>query len=115
MSLLTPARQAGLMYLVVVLTGVFALAFVPASLLLGRDTAENVRLIAPDIGFYRLGLIGLLVNQAALLLLPLLLWRLLHAHGEATSVAMVARAVADVSPVLSAFGRMRRGTGSLSG
>ncbi|MFN7398250.1 MAG: hypothetical protein ACK5SX_04095 [Sandaracinobacter sp.] len=104
------------MYLVVVLTGVFALAFVPASLSLGRDTAENVRLIALDIGFYRLGLLGLLVNQLVFLLLPLLLWRLLHAHGEAASVAMMALlAVAGVSPVLSAFVWMQRGTGYFLG
>jgi hypothetical protein len=92
------------MYLVVVLTGVFALAYVPSALSLGGDNAENARLIALDLGLYRLGLLGLLVNQIAFLLLPLLLWRLLHHHGEATAVAMVALAVAGVPLVLSAIG-----------
>lgn len=104
MTALTPARQAGLLYLVVVLTGVFALAYVPSSLSLEGDNWENSLLIALDLGLYRLGLLGLLVNQIAFLLLPLLLWRLLHRNGEVTAVAMVALAVAAVPVVLSAIG-----------
>lgn len=91
------------MYLVVVLTGVFALAYVPSALSLGRDNWENSLLIALDPGLYRLGLLGLLVNQIAFLLLPLLLWRVLHRHGEATAASMVALAVTGVPLVLSAI------------
>jgi hypothetical protein len=114
-SALTPARQAGLMYLVVVLTGVFALAYVPSALSLGADNQENAVLIARDLGLYRLGLLALLVNQIAFLLLPLLLWRLLHRHGEATAVAMVALAVAGVPLVLSAIGFRLDAAGLLAG
>jgi hypothetical protein len=103
-SVLTPVRRAGLMYLVVVLTGVFALAYVPSSMGFGGDSWENALLISLDPGRYRLGLLGLLVNQIAFLLLPLLLWRLLHRHGEGAAVAMVALAVAGVPVVLSAIG-----------
>jgi hypothetical protein len=45
------------MYLVVVLTGVFALAYVPSALSLGGNNAENARLIALDLGLYRLCLL----------------------------------------------------------
>lgn len=103
MSALTPARQAGLLYLVVVLTGLFALAYVPSALSLGGDNQANARLIALDLGRYRFGLLALLGNQIAFLLLPLLFWRLLHHHGEKAAVAMVALAVSGVPLVLSAI------------
>jgi hypothetical protein len=103
------------MYLVVVLTGLFALAYVPSALGLGADNQANALLIARDLGLYRLGLVGLLVNQIAFLLLPLLLWRLLHAHGEVAAVAMVALAAAGVPLVLSAIGFRLDATGLLAG
>lgn len=115
MSALTPARQAGLMYLVVVLTGLFALAYVPSALGLGADMLANATLIGRDPGLYRLGLLGLLANQVAFLLLPLFLWRLLHAHGELAAGAMVLLAAAGVPVVLSAIGFRLDAAGLIAG
>lgn len=115
MSVLTPARQAGLMYLVVVLTGLFALAYVPSAMGFGADKQANAMLIGGAPGLYRLGLLGLLANQVAFLLLPLFLWRLLHTHGELAAGAMVLLAVAGVPVVLSAIGFRLDAAGLIGG
>ncbi|TPE62165.1 DUF4386 domain-containing protein [Sandaracinobacter neustonicus] len=101
---ISQARLAGLAYLAVVLTGMFALAYVPSALGLGVDNGANSLLIAGRPGFYRLGLLGLLANQVAFVLLPLLLWRLLARHGATLAALMVAFALTGVPVVLSALG-----------
>lgn len=99
---MNPARAAGFAYLAVVLTGLFALAGVPAALSLVADNHENMLLIARNPMLYRLGLLGLVANQVAFILLPLLLWRLLHAHGHLLAALMVAFALVGVPLALSA-------------
>ena len=101
---ITQARLAGLAYLAVVLTGLFALAYVPSALALGPDNTANAQLIAGREPFYRLGLLGLLANQIAFVVLPLLLWRLLARHGATLAALMVTFALAGVPVVLSALG-----------
>lgn len=85
-----------------VLTGVFGLAYVPSALGLSGDNRGNALLIFHGQALYRLGLLALLVNQVAFLVLPLALWRVLHAHGEAAAVLMVAFAAAGVPLALVA-------------
>lgn len=102
MGAMNPARAAGFAYLAVVFTGMFALAGVPAALSLVADNRENMLLIARDPMLYRLGLVGLVANQIAFILLPLLLWRLLHAHGRLLAALMVAFALVSVPLALSA-------------
>lgn len=101
---ISQARLAGLAYLAVVLSGLFALAWVPSQLSLGPDNRANALLIADRQGFYRLGLLGLLMNQIAFVVLPLLLWRLLARHGSTLAALMVAFALVGVPMALSALG-----------
>ena len=101
---ISQARLAGLAYLAVVLTGLFALAWVPSQLSLGPDNRANALLIADRQGFYRLGLLGLLMNQIAFVVLPLLLWRRLARHGATLAALMVAFALVGVPMALSALG-----------
>lgn len=101
---LPQARLAGLAYLAVVLTGLFALAFIPSALSLGADNRENVLLIADRQPLYRVGLLGLLLNQIAFILLPLTLWRLLARYGEAWAALMVSLALVGIPVALSALG-----------
>lgn len=90
------ARTAGLLYLIVILTGMFSLAYVPARIDLGGDAAsalDNLRAAEP---LLRLGIAASLICYTAFLLLPLALYRLLAPVHRTAAVLMVAFAVASV-------------------
>lgn len=83
-------RLAGALYLVVVLSGLFCLAYVPsrtgATLLEARAQAD----------LFRAGIAAFLLMQVAFLLVPLALYRVLADAGREAAVLMVALAVASV-------------------
>ena len=89
------ARIAGLLYFIVVATGIFSLAYVPSQIDAG-DAATTVRNIVAHESLFRLGIVSSLVCYTAFLLLPLALYRLLSAHGRQAAVLMVALAAASV-------------------
>ena len=91
-----PARQAGLLYLVVVLAGIISLAYVPSQLFVHGNAEQTVANIAASTGLFRLGIAAGFVCYLAFLLLPFASYRLLgHAHRGA-AVLMVAFAVVSV-------------------
>jgi hypothetical protein len=90
------ARTAGLLYLVVVLAGIFALMYVPSQLKIGTDPAAALASIKAQEGLFRAGIAASLVCYVAFLLLPLALYRLLHPYGRSAASVMVALAVASV-------------------
>lgn len=90
------ARIAGLIYLVVVVTGVFSLAYAPSRLFAGADTAAIVANIGANEQLFRLSMAAELVCYAAFLLLPLALYRLLARVDAGVAAAMVALAAASV-------------------
>lgn len=71
------ARLAGLLYLVVVATGFFSLAYVPAQTLVPGDAAATLSRIAATESMFRLGIAAGFLCYAAFLLLPYPLYRLL--------------------------------------
>ena len=89
------ARIAGLLYLIVVLAGIFSLAYVPSQIN-AADDATTVRNIVAHDSLFRLGIVAGLVCYTAFLLLPLALYRLLSPFGKQAAVLMVAFAVASV-------------------
>ncbi len=95
-SLDSTARVAGVLYLVVVLTGVFNLMYLPSRLYVQGDAATTVAHIAASAGWFRLGIVAELVCNAAFLLLPLVLYRLLASTGRNAAVLMVAFVVVQV-------------------
>lgn len=92
----TIARIAGLLYLVVVLAGIFSIAYVPSQTQVAGDAAATVAKITANTGLFRAGVAAGLVCYTAFLLLPLALFRLLHPHGRTAAVLMVALAAASV-------------------
>ncbi len=90
------ARVAGLLYLVVVLTGMFSLAYVPSQIPLDDNAAKTVANILAHPQLYRLGIVASLVCYCAFLALPLALYRLLCPYGKNAAVLMVAFAAASV-------------------
>ncbi len=83
-------RIAGVLYLVVVLAGIFCLAYVPS------QTGTTVVEAAARIGLFRAGIAAFLVMQVAFLLVPLALYRVLGDVNRCAAIAMVALAVVSV-------------------
>jgi len=90
------ARTAGLLYLVVVVAGIFALMYVPSQLRIGNDPATALASIDAHEGLFRAGIAASLVCYLAFLLLPLALYKLLSSYGRNAAAVMVALAVASV-------------------
>ena len=90
------ARIAGLLYLTVVLAGIFSLAYVPSQIDVSGDPATAVRNIVAHELLFRLGIAAGLICYTAFLLLPLALHRLLSPFGRQAAALMVAFAVASV-------------------
>lgn len=90
------ARIAGLLYLVVVLAGIFSLAYVPSQINAADNAAATVGNIIANESLFRLGIVAGLVCYTAFLLLPLSLYKLLSPYGRQPAVLMVALAVVSV-------------------
>jgi hypothetical protein len=90
------ARIAGVLYLIVVLAGIFGLAYVPSQIDVSGDAAAAVRNIVANESLYRLGIVAGLICYTAFLMLPLALYRLLSPFDKQAATLMVAFAVASV-------------------
>lgn len=91
-----PARATGLVYLVVVLTGILSLAYVPARLVVDGDGAATAARIAADPGLFRLGIAAGFVCYLAFLILPFAFHRLLGDVDARAALLMVVFAVVSV-------------------
>ena len=98
------ARLAGLLYLVVVATGIFSLGYVPSQINVVQDWPATISNILATESLFRLGIVAFLLKQVAFLLLPLALYRVLGDTNRAAAVAMVAFAVTSVPLALVALG-----------
>lgn len=90
------ARLAGALYLVVVLTGIFSLAYVPSQLYNLKDPVDMFTRLNGSPFLFRWGIISSIICYVAFLLLPLVLYRLLHAVNETAARLMVLLAVVSV-------------------
>lgn len=90
------ARIAGFLYLIVVLGGIFSLAYGPSVIETSKHGATLVAMIRSHEALFRLGIAAGLVCYTAFLLLPLALYRLLAPFGQTAAIAMVALATASV-------------------
>lgn len=90
------ARTAGLLYLIVIVSGMFGLAYVPSQFAAYGDSAATVQRIMQSPALFRWGILADLTCYVAFLLLPLALYRLLAASDRRAAMLMVAFAVASV-------------------
>ena len=91
-----PDRATGLLYLVVVLTGILSLAYVPGQLIVAGDGAATATRIAADPGLFRLGIAAGFVCYLAFLVLPFGFHRLLGDVDARAALLMVVFAVVSV-------------------
>jgi hypothetical protein len=89
-------RLAGLLYLIVVVTGLFSLAYVPSQITHSSDSRAIVSNIMQSELLFRLGIASFMVEQVAFLLLPLVLFRLLRPVGEVIAALMVLFALVSI-------------------
>ena len=89
-------RLAGALYLVVVLTGVFSLMYVPSQITITDDPAASANSIVAHSTLFRTGIAAFLIKQVAFLLLPLVLYKLLRPVQQSIAALMVALAVVSV-------------------
>ncbi|NOT94283.1 DUF4386 domain-containing protein [Ferruginibacter sp.] len=90
------ARIAGLLYLVVVLTGIFSLMYVPGKLIVWDNAATTFNNIVINQPLFRLGMVTYLVCYTFFLFLPLVLYKLLKPVNETFARLMVILAVVSV-------------------
>ena len=92
----TTAHVAGLLYLIVVVTGIVNLMYVPSQLQVPGDAAATVSNILASKSLFGLGIAAGVVCYTAFMLLPLVLYRLLGGIDRNVAVLMVALAVVSV-------------------
>lgn len=90
------ARIAGLLYLVVVLTGIFHLMYVPSRLIEWDNPSVTISNIIASETLFRLGILGGLVCYTSFLFLPLVLYKLLSPVNKTHAVLMVTLVVVSV-------------------
>lgn len=89
-NLRAQGRVAGALYLIVVLSGMFCLAWVPAQL------GSGIAGAAAHVGLFRAGIAAFLLMQIAFLLLPLALYRVLGDVDRPVAILMVVLATVSV-------------------
>ena len=90
------ARTAGLLYLLVIVTGIFAELYVPSQIIVRGDALATANNILASESLFRLGIAIGLVASIAFLVLPFVLYRLLRDVDGNLAVLMVVLAVASV-------------------
>ncbi|RQO69498.1 DUF4386 domain-containing protein [Pedobacter sp. KBW06] len=90
------ARIAGLLYLIVVLSGIFSLMYVPGKLIVTGDGSATVKNIIAAETLFRLGILSSFICYTAFLLLPLVLCQLLKPVHKTAAILMVVLAIVSV-------------------
>ncbi|MBD3748070.1 MAG: DUF4386 domain-containing protein [Sphingobacteriales bacterium] len=90
------ARIAGLLYLVVVITGIFSLMYVPNKIIVWDNATLTLQNIIKNESLFRLGIVSGLICYSAFLFLVLSLYQLLKSVHESISKLMVILALISV-------------------
>src|SRR5262245_16507834 len=85
------ARIAGLLYLIVAVTGFFSIVYVPSQIVVHGDAASaTVSRIMASKPLFQSGIVAGLICYSAFLLLPFVLYKLLSPVHRGVAVLMVA-------------------------
>jgi hypothetical protein len=97
-------RIPGLLYLVVVLTGMFSIAYAPGQLFASSDPAVVLSTLREDLPLLRATIVTGAICYIAFLLLPMSLYRSLSPRGRNAAVLMVAFVAVSVPISLANLG-----------
>ncbi|MBN8686159.1 MAG: DUF4386 domain-containing protein [Chitinophagales bacterium] len=90
------AGAAGIIYLLVIVTGIFSLAYVPLQLIDWNNAGTTFSNISRSTGLFSLGIFSSVVCYVAFIFLPLVLYRLLHTVHAQLACVMVILALLSV-------------------
>lgn len=90
------ARIAGLLYLIVVLTGIFSLMYVPSKIIVWDNAALTFNNIIGSETLFRLGIVAGIICYTAFLFLPIVLYKLLNQVNKTHAIGMVVLSVVSV-------------------
>ncbi len=90
------ARISGFLYLIVIVTGIFTLMYVPGRVLVPDDMVATIANIRAHEPLYRAGIAALLLNQIAFFFLPLALYVLLSPTNTKVAQVMVLAALTGI-------------------
>ena len=96
MNLTAKSRLAGMIYLMLVLTGIFNLMYVPSKLIVWTDAAATVANISQFQLLYRAGVAAGVLSYVFYLLLPLVLFDIFKDVNRRYAVTMAALAIVSV-------------------
>jgi hypothetical protein len=90
------ARIAGLIYLGVVLTGLFSLMYVPSKIIVWDNATSTFNTISSNQNLFRLGIVSGLACYTFFLFLPMVLYKLLKPVNDSYAKLMVILAILSV-------------------
>lgn len=90
------ARLAGLLYLIIVVTGIINLMYVPSQLIVWDDASATFANIVASETLFRLGILAAIICYTTFLFLPIVLYRLLHTVSKNSAIWMVVLALFSV-------------------
>ncbi len=90
------ARIAGLLYLIVVLTGIFSLAYVPKTLFIWDNATLTFNKIVSSELLFRVGILSSVICYTAFIFLPVVLYQLLKQVNEFYAKLMTILAIVSV-------------------
>ena len=96
MNLNTKGRLAGMLYLLLVITGIFNLKYVPTELIVWTDAAVTLNNISSSEFLYRSSIVAGILSYVVYLLLPLVLFDIFKDVNRRLALLMVAFAVISV-------------------
>lgn len=96
LSFRNTGRVAGLLYLVVVITGIYSLGYVPSLLIVWNHPDITFRNIVNHEFLFRLGIVSGLICYTFFLFLPLVLYKLLKPVHKTYAIYMVVLAIVSV-------------------
>lgn len=97
------ARAAGIMYLVLVITGVFSIMYVPSQIFIADDVTATMNNISNHSTLYRLGVISGLIGQVSFVMVGALLYKLLKPVNQLHALSMLAFVLVAV-PIAFVYG-----------
>ncbi|WP_074408038.1 MULTISPECIES: DUF4386 domain-containing protein [Aquimarina] len=90
------ARIAGLVYLSVVLSGIFNLVYVPSKLIVWDDASITFNNITTSELLFRMGILSGLISYVCYIMLPIVLYKLLKPVHKNSAILMVVFAIISV-------------------
>ncbi len=90
------ARLAGLLYLILVISGIINFMYIPSQLIVWEDAAQTLENIINSELLFRLGVVSGIIAFTAFLVLPLVLYKLLHQISKSHAILMVVFALISV-------------------